>query len=144
MLDMLVTIIAAVLVAVVVTWKAKFSAGNVGVSLIMVMTFSAALTRLIKVWTMMESSIGAVSRVKRFVADTESEETSAYRVKVAQNWPTQGSIDFKSLVAAHSLGAEPVIKGISFSIKPSEHVALCGRSGSGKTVSLNHVGASFS
>lgn len=143
-LDIVVTVIAVVLVAVVVSWKAKFSAGNVGVSLIMVMTFSAALTRLIKVWTMMESSIGAVLRVKRFVADTESEETSAYRVEVAQNWPTQGSIEFRSLVAAYSLDSEPVIKGISFSIRPSEHVALCGRSGSGKTVSLNHVGVSSS
>ncbi|KAF3012558.1 hypothetical protein E8E14_000617 [Neopestalotiopsis sp. 37M] len=132
-LDILVTIIAAVLVAVVVSWKAKFSAGNVGVSLIMVMTFSAALTRLIKVWTMMESSIGAVARIKQFVADTESEETSLHKVELAQNWPMQGNINITSLIAAHSLKAEPVIKGVSFSIRPSEHVALCGRSGSGKT-----------
>lgn len=138
-LDMLVTAIAAVLVAVVVTWKDKFSAGNVGVSLVMVMTFSTVLMRLIKVWTMMESSIGAVARVKRFVADTESEEKTSgggCKAEVAQVWPTQGHIEFKSLVAAHSPGAEPVIKGISLSIRPSEHVALCGRSGCGKTVSI--------
>lgn len=135
-LDMLITAIAAVLVAVVVTWKDKFSAGNVGVSLVMVMTFSSVLMRLIKVWTMMESSIGAVARVKAFVADTESEDQGDWKAEVAQDWPTRGNIEFKSLVAAHSPNAEPVIKGISLFIKPSEHVALCGRSGSGKTVSI--------
>ena len=136
-LDMLVTAIAVVLVAIVVTWKDKFSAGNVGVSLVMVMTFSSVLMRLIKTWTIMESSIGAVARVKRFVADSESEEKSGYcEAEVAQDWPTRGAVEFKSLVAAYSPGAEPMIKGISFFIKPSEHVALCGRSGCGKTVSI--------
>ena len=135
-LDMLVTVIVAVLVAVAVTWKDKFSAGNVGVSLVMAMTFSSVLMRMIKTWTIMESSIGAVARVKRFVADTESEENSSCRAEVAQDWPTQGHVEFKSLIAAHSPRAEPVIKGVTFSIRPSEHVALCGRSGCGKTVSI--------
>jgi len=88
---MLITVIAAVLVAIVVTWKDKFSAGNVGVSLVMVMTFSSVLMRMIKAWTMMESSISAVARVKRFVADTESEEKSSCKAEVAQDWPTQAT-----------------------------------------------------
>lgn len=139
-LDVLVTAIAVVLVAVVVTFKDKFRAGNVGVSLVMIMTFSSVLIRLIKTWTMLESSIGAVARIKQFPADTESEEKNGWKAEVAQNWPTQGNIEFKNLVAAHSLGAGPVIKGISLPIMPSEHIALCGRSGSGKTVSIRTCG----
>lgn len=135
-LDMVVTVIATVLVAVVVTWKDKFSAGNVGVSLVMVMSFSSTLMRMIKTWTIMESSIGAVARIKQFVAETESEERSGCTTKVAEDWPKQGNVEFKGLVAAHSPYAEPVLKGISFSIRQSEHIALCGRSGCGKTVSI--------
>ncbi|KAI0170239.1 ABC transporter [Pestalotiopsis sp. NC0098] len=132
-LDMLVTALAVILVAVIVTWKDKFTAGNVGVSLVMVMTFSTVLMRLIKMWTMMESSIGAVARVKRFATETESEERDSPSTEVAADWPRQGAIEFRSLVAAHGPDSEPVIKGLSMSIKPGEHVAICGRSGSGKT-----------
>ncbi|KAH7359713.1 multidrug resistance-associated protein [Pyrenochaeta sp. MPI-SDFR-AT-0127] len=135
-LDTLTTVIAAVLVAVVVTWREKFSTGNVGVSLVMVMTFSSVLMRMIKTWTMMESSIGAVARVKRFVANTESEEKGNFQSEVPLDWPKQGKVQFESLVAAHSPGAEPVIKGVSFTIRPSEHVAFCGRSGCGKTSTI--------
>ncbi|KAK9802300.1 putative ABC transporter [Seiridium cardinale] len=132
-LDMVVTALAVVLVAIVVTWRDKFSAGNVGVSLVMVVTFSTVLMRLIKMWTMMESSIGAVARVKRFVAETESEEKESLITEVSADWPAQGIVEFRGLVAAHRPDSEPVIKDVSMAIKPSEHIALCGRSGSGKT-----------
>lgn len=132
-LDMIVTALAIILVAIVVTWRDKFSAGSVGVSLVMVTTFNIGLMRLIKMWTMMESSIGAVARVKRFVASTDSEETSGWTSKVADNWPTQGNVEFRGLIAAYKPEAAPVIKGLSLLIKPSEHVAICGRSGSGKS-----------
>ncbi|KAH8195528.1 hypothetical protein TruAng_010313 [Truncatella angustata] len=132
-LDMVVAALAVILVAIVVTWKDKFTAGNVGVSLVMIMGFSMTLMRTIKMWTMMESSIGAVARVKRFVADTESEEKAGWTTEVADEWPRQGVIEFKSLVASHNSDAEPVIQGVSLAIKAAEHVAICGRSGSGKT-----------
>ncbi|KAK6074134.1 ABC transporter [Seiridium cupressi] len=132
-LDMLVTGLAVVLVAIVVTWRDKFSAGNVGVSLVMVVTFSTVLMRLIKMWTMMESSVGAIARVKRFVAEAESEEKESSITEVSADWPAQGNVEFRGLVAAHRPDSEPVIKNVSMEIKPSEHIALCGRSGSGKT-----------
>jgi ATP-binding cassette subfamily C (CFTR/MRP) protein 1 len=137
MLDMTVTVVAAVLVTVVIIWKHKFSAGDIGVSLVSVMTFSSVLMRMIKAWTMMESSIGAVARVKRFVAETESEEVSNCETRAPKDWPSQGEIQYKNLMAAHSPGAGLAIKDLTLSVKPSEHVALCGRSGSGKTVSIN-------
>ncbi|KAI1858524.1 uncharacterized protein JN550_012571 [Neoarthrinium moseri] len=132
-MDMVVTGIAVILLAIVVTWRDKFSAGSVGVSLVMVITFSTNLMRLIQMWTMMESSIGAVARVKRFVNETESEEEKGGQIEVAPNWPQAGQLGFKAVVAAHRPNAEPVMRGVSMEIKPQEHVAICGRSGSGKT-----------
>ncbi|OAA34398.1 ABC transporter [Beauveria brongniartii RCEF 3172] len=135
-LDVLTIIIATVLVAVVMTWKDEFSGGNVGVSLVMVMTFSSTLMRMMKTWTKMESSVGAVTRVKHFIMETESEKVAASTAEVAQDWPARGRIEFKDLIAAHAPAAEPVIKGLAFTIKPSKHLAICGRSGCGKTSTM--------
>ncbi|KAH8682050.1 ABC transporter [Xylariales sp. PMI_506] len=132
-LDMLVTVLAVILVGIVITWKDKFSAGSVGVSLVMVMTFGVTLMRLIKMWTMMESSIGAVNRVKRFSEDTEREEEEGANHRAPASWPTAGLVEFKGLVAAHRPDSDPVIKGVSLTVKPEQHIAICGRSGSGKT-----------
>lgn len=134
-LDILVTIIAVVLVAIVVTWKDKFNAGSVGVSLVMVITFSSVLMRLIKTWTMMESSIGAVARVKNFVAETPSEDMNTVCASIQPKWPTRGEVRISNLVAAYSPSTKAVIKDVSLTIGAGEHVVLCGRSGCGKTVS---------
>ncbi|OAA38788.1 ABC transporter [Cordyceps fumosorosea ARSEF 2679] len=135
-LDVLIAVIATVLVAVVATWKDKFSGGNVGVALVMNMTFSSTLMRMMKTWTTMESSVGAVARVKNFITERESEDNTAGTVEVAQDWPMTGRIEFKDLVAAHSPTTEPVLKGLTLTIKPSEHIAVCGRSGCGKTSTI--------
>ncbi|KAI1387325.1 uncharacterized protein F4822DRAFT_430081 [Hypoxylon trugodes] len=134
-LDLLVAALAVVLVTIVVTWHDRFSAGNVGVSLLIVIQFSETLARLIQSWTKLESSVGAVSRIRRFVADTEVEEGDK-RGEVPQlppNWPSDGAVQFTNVFASYGSTAEPALKNISVSILPGQHVAICGRTGSGKT-----------
>ncbi|KAF3798626.1 ABC transporter FUM19 [Colletotrichum gloeosporioides] len=131
-LNLVVAVLAIVLVGVVVTWYDKFSAGSVGVSLVMVIGFSEVLARLIQSWTKLESSVGAVARVRRFVAETETEH-SAGKGQLSRDWPRSGAVNFSNVVASYGPDAEPILKGVSLSMKAGHHVAICGRSGSGKT-----------
>ena len=102
MLDLLVCGIAVLLVGIIVGWRDKFSAGSVGVSLVMVVTFSGVLARVIVMWTRMESSIGAVARVQRFIDNTEREEEDGYGEEVPKLWPHTGQVDFCGLVASYT------------------------------------------
>ncbi|KXS96328.1 hypothetical protein AC578_9376 [Pseudocercospora eumusae] len=131
-LDLIVAILGVALVATVVIWHDRFNPGSVGVSLLVVIGFSTTLSYTIQMWTSLESSIGAVTRVKQFVDETENEDTLDDQ-KVPPDWPQTGSLRVQALRASYSLGQEPVLKGISMSVAPKEHIAICGRSGSGKT-----------
>jgi ATP-binding cassette, subfamily C (CFTR/MRP), member 1 len=93
-------ILAVILVSVVVTWHDKFSAESVGVSLVMVIGFSEVWARLIQSWTKLEFSVGAVTRVRGFVAETEPER-SAGRGHLPGNWPRGGAVNFSNIVASY-------------------------------------------
>lgn len=101
-LDLVVGGIAVLLAAVVTSLKGNFSAASIGVALNLLLTFNQTITRTIKMWTMVEISIGAVSRVRDFVQDTPSTKRdfnpeSGRLPDVACN----GAIDFEDVSAGH-------------------------------------------
>lgn len=64
--------------------EGQFQRWERGVSLVMVVGFSETLARLIQAWTRLESSIGAVARVKRSVCETEREESAGRAAHVSR------------------------------------------------------------
>ncbi|KAK5989200.1 ABC multidrug transporter B [Cladobotryum mycophilum] len=134
-LELMVAVLAVLLVGTVLIWRDKFSPGSVGVSLVTVVGFSEVLVRLLETWTTLEPSIGAVARVKHFATETESEERKEKGAYVAASWPQAGAVEFSNLVAAYDTkpDSKPVLKNVSLSIQAGQHVAVCGRTGSGKT-----------
>ncbi|KAK7181162.1 ABC transporter [Paraphaeosphaeria sporulosa] len=144
-LDLIVAVLAAVLVTIMVVWRESFEPGAVGVSLLSVMTFNLNLALLVKSWTALETSVGAIGRVKSFVEETPSEEVDlgiCRPLPGPENWPTRGDISFRNVTASYKSGGDPVLKDVCLSIAAGEKVAICGRSGSGKTsfiLSLMHM-----
>lgn len=101
-LDLLVAVLAILLVSIVVTWKSSFDSGAVGLSLVMVMVFNKSLMSVVRFWTMLETSIGAVSRIKKFVEGAESEDRGDKPSgPVPQDWPTSGAVKFSDVAASH-------------------------------------------
>jgi ATP-binding cassette subfamily C (CFTR/MRP) protein 1 len=50
---------------------------------------------------MLETSIGAVSRIKAFSADTPSENLPAEMVVPPENWPMRGFIEIRNVSASY-------------------------------------------
>ncbi|KAK6075818.1 ABC transporter [Seiridium cupressi] len=133
-LDLVVSVLVIILVSIVVTWKSSFDSGAVGLSLVIVMMFNKTLMSVVQYWTSLETSVGAVARIKQYVELTESEDRSDRTPQpIPQNWPSSGAIRFSNLVASHSPDGHPVLKDISLDVKAGDRVAICGRSGGGKT-----------
>jgi ATP-binding cassette, subfamily C (CFTR/MRP), member 1 len=106
------------------------SIGLTAVSLVQLITFAETIKMLIQWWTSLETSIGAVARIKRFSEETPDENLPGENKPPLANWPLNGEVLVKDATASYGLGSEnKALDGISFSVKPGEKVGIVGRTG---------------
>lgn len=134
--------LASILLAIIVSLRHKIDPGLVGVGLLNTMSFNFSLSQLIKMWTMTETSIGAIARIRDFSSYTESEMKAHESNVPPPDWPHAGGIEIRNFSASYSETSDSVIEDINLTIRPGEKVGICGRSGSGKSsllASLFHL-----
>ncbi|KAJ5674930.1 ABC transporter integral membrane type 1 [Penicillium maclennaniae] len=124
---------AIVLVGIAVATRGNLSAGFLGVALLNIVTFTENLQGLIMQWTVLETSIGAVSRIRHFERTVESEHQEHETIDPPVSWPDQGAIEFKDVVASYRDSSSNALDHISLTIRPGAKVGICGRTGSGKS-----------
>ena len=98
-LDIVVAIVAIVVVSVAVSLDSRNS--SIGVALIQVMSFSGIMRQTVVSWTQMETSIAAVTRIKNFSDDTESEHVRHDQHEPPVGWPFQGRVEFREVSAIY-------------------------------------------
>ncbi|KAK9776692.1 putative P-loop containing nucleoside triphosphate hydrolase protein [Seiridium cardinale] len=133
-LDLIVAALALLVVGLAVRLRESVSVGLTGVSLVQLITFAETVRMLILWWTSLETSIGAVARIKQFSENTPDEDLLGEGNIPPQNWPSQGAIELQGICATYDTGNDnKALDRISISIKGGEKVAIVGRTGSGKS-----------
>ncbi|KAK1962259.1 P-loop containing nucleoside triphosphate hydrolase protein [Colletotrichum sublineola] len=134
-LDLLVGAIAVLLVSMAMMIPNATSTGAIAVALYNVLGFNQSLAHLITSWTELETSLGAISRLRTFESRTpiEKSPTKEDAISLPPHWPSQGQIEIKSITASYSAGSRLVLSEVSLSISPWDKVSICGRTGSGKS-----------
>lgn len=72
-----------------------------GASLVTLMTFGDQLSLLVDQYTMLETSIGAVSRLKTFSETVVSENLAGEDVVPPREWPLKGRIEVNAVSASY-------------------------------------------
>ncbi|RAH67283.1 putative ATP-binding cassette transporter [Aspergillus aculeatinus CBS 121060] len=140
-LDLSVAVLSAVLMVLVVKLRATLGTGYVGLAILNVITFSQSLSQILRNWADLETSIGAIARIRDFVSHTPSEDQPDETAGLAEqvdwsSWPSRGAIEFQNVCASYTArdaASTPVLRDLSLSVQPGQSIGICGRSGSGKS-----------
>lgn len=136
-MDLFVAGVAIILVGLALGISGSATQGSIGLAMLNVMQFNQSLSMLINSWTGLETSLGAIARIKSFLVDTPSEGSSASESQTSPaDWPQRGHIKIDNVTARYNLNdaeARPALQDATLELQPGENVLVIGRTGSGKS-----------
>jgi ATP-binding cassette, subfamily C (CFTR/MRP), member 1 len=100
-LEMYVMVIAVVLVTLALKLPHSTSEAAIGLSLLHVISFGSGMASLIGAWTRMETSLGAIARLRDFLDETPVEAEPRVERIMTADWPTQGRIELRNVTARY-------------------------------------------
>jgi ABC-type multidrug transport system fused ATPase/permease subunit len=143
-LDLTVAGIAIVLVAVALNVRSTKQPA-LGLALLYAMKLGPQFTYLMDEWVDLETSLGALFRLRAFGEDTPVEETLGtshgqgprrQMVQVPETWPEYGDIDLNGVSSYYSTASgrnRQALRDVSVAIHAGTKNAIVGRTGSGKS-----------
>lgn len=108
-----------------------------GLAPVNVMAITETMQLLIMQWSILETSFGAVSRTEDYATTTEVENTKKNLRTHIHDWRSKESISFSGITVRHARDEPEAVLNITSKIPSDAKVWIFGRSGSGKSSSIN-------
>ncbi|KAH8653767.1 ABC transporter [Xylariales sp. PMI_506] len=131
-LDLTVLGLSILVVGFAIAFKETLTGGHIGIALNIVLQANVLLLGLVESWTNLETSLGAISRLRAFGRDVPPENKPGETNYPPEEWPANGTVALDRVSAGYN-STTPVLHSLSVSIEPGKKVGICGRTGSGKS-----------
>lgn len=92
---------AVAVVALATSLIRSTTPSNIGVSLSSLVRFNGILSWLMRYWIQLETSLGAISRIRSFAEGTIAEHKKGETLVPGMDWPSRGTIVFTDVSASY-------------------------------------------
>lgn len=100
-LDLFSGSMAVLLVSLALTIPQSSNGASLALAMVNIISFNFTLANVINSWTQLETSLGAIARLKWFMENTPREEEPVEAKELPANWPSSGEIEFKNVTASY-------------------------------------------
>lgn len=136
-LNLIVGVVAVAVTCLSTQLVSSSRAGLVGAGLVSLMTFGELACATVRSWVQLETSLGAVKRLKDFEVSANEhndDESDDEELNPPADWPGTGSIHMSGATISYSQGTysesgKIVLRDVNLNIGPGEKVAIVGRTG---------------
>ncbi|XP_076255687.1 putative multidrug resistance-associated protein lethal(2)03659 isoform X3 [Rhynchophorus ferrugineus] len=112
--------------------------GNVGLAITQAIGLTGMLQWGMRQSTELENQMTSVERVVEYSSiEHEADLESTPDQKPPISWPPEGKIEFKNISLRYFPEDPPVLRDLSFTINPKEKIGIVGRTGAGKSSTIN-------
>lgn len=98
-LDVMIT--ATILVTLALSLPHTSSANAIGLAMLNIISFGSGMANVIGTWTRMETSLGAIARLRSFLEETPTEEDPESEPELPKGWPLYGRVELKDVCARY-------------------------------------------
>ncbi|KAI2473981.1 ATP binding cassette (ABC) transporter subfamily C member [Diabrotica virgifera virgifera] len=130
-LDFICVIYVGLVIVALVFVKSEQYGGNMGLALTQTLGLTGMFQWGMRQWSELENQMTSVERVQEY-ADLKQEDDE-HSIEPPKTWPHAGEIQFDNMSLYYTTDDPPVLKNLSFTIKPSEKIGIVGRTGAGKS-----------
>lgn len=109
-LDLLAAGIATTAVAFAICFREGVTGAQVGIALNVMLVANSTLLKLVESWTALETSLGAVARLKALEGTISSEKGKAWAFQPRLDWPSEGRLAITDITASYRCVSSPLTK----------------------------------
>ncbi|XP_031639826.1 multidrug resistance-associated protein 4-like, partial [Contarinia nasturtii] len=137
-LDMMVYVFIGVVLYIFLIVNEGVTGDRVGLAISQALSLLGILQYGVRQSADVTNQLTSVERILKY-SQLEPEIQPEVPQKVSSDWPSKGKIEFKQVFYRYSADDEPVLRGLSFSVKPKEKVSVVGRTGAGKSSLISSI-----
>lgn len=112
---------------VIILARSWIDPGMAGLSLSYALTFTHNVLWLVRMYAVNEMNLNAIERVQEYLEVDEEPAAVIEERRPRNSWPETGSIEVENLVMQYAPENPPVLRDLSFQVKPREKIGIVGR-----------------